>query len=200
MSLSQSVKNRIKRKPDMWVFSALDFADLGDRGAVDRVLSRLYKDGIVIRVYQGIYMKPYQSKLFPDMKAVAPINDVLSVMAKKDNVVITDTNTHATNILGLTNVVQAKPVYLTTGKTRDINIDGVQVKLKNMGGKLSQWVKSPAFAAVQAMTWLGKDMFDNNPDLKFKLWKNIPSKAQYDLVRHQKRLPVWTQKLIKDVA
>lgn len=195
MSLSQSIKNRIKRKPDLWVFSAADFTDLGPRTAAEKVLSRSYKANLITRVSQGLYMRPVNSSLF-GLSAPAPLDHVVKAIARKDGVFITNSNAYSTNALKLTNVIQAKPVYLTTGKSRYISIGKRNVYLKNMGSKLSKWIGSPAFTSVQALLWLGNDMLSNTPDLRKRFWTNISDQSKADLIKNRNKLPLWAQTVI----
>jgi hypothetical protein len=47
----------------LWVLSAKDFLDLGNRAAVDQSLSRLYRDGTLRRVGRGLYDWPRISRV-----------------------------------------------------------------------------------------------------------------------------------------
>lgn len=195
MSLSQSIKNRIKRKPDLWVFSAADFIDLGSRSAAEKVLSRTCKAGLIDRVYQGLYMQPVVSPMF-DLNLPAPMDRIVDAIGRKDGSFVSNSNADAANALKLTNVVQARPFYLTTGKSRFITIGTRKAYLKNMGNKLAKWVDSPAFGSVQALFWLGNDMLSNNADLRDRFWSNISVQAKTDLIKNKNKLPVWAQTVI----
>lgn len=51
---------RIKAREDGWVFSPIDFVDLGSRDAVDKALSRMAAGGTIRRVARGLYDVPGQ--------------------------------------------------------------------------------------------------------------------------------------------
>jgi len=62
-SITDKITARIRRRKPGWVFSPKDLLDVGTRAAVDQVLSRLVRQGMIRRVDRGIYYYPKISKL-----------------------------------------------------------------------------------------------------------------------------------------
>jgi len=199
-TVSQSVKDRISKKPELSVFSTADFLDVGTRSSIGSVLSRLNQLGVVERVYSGVYAKPSNRTVY-GFKFRAQMDCIVLAIARKEGVVIKTPSLDATNILHLTNCVQARMEYLTTGKSRTIIVRGVKIKLKHMGSKLMQWLDSPAltFMAVQAIYWLGERILKDD-DLALRLLNNIDEPARRDLLDNIERLPVWAQRTLEKVA
>ena len=53
---------------------------LGSRAAVDQALSRLARKGELVRVYQGVYVRPIQTRFGPRLPAVDKVLASLSAL------------------------------------------------------------------------------------------------------------------------
>jgi hypothetical protein len=74
--------SRIYGNGEGWAFSQADFADLGRRSAVDSVLHRREKEGLIRRVLRGIYDYPRFSTLLG--QTLSPDTDQLAhALARK---------------------------------------------------------------------------------------------------------------------
>lgn len=83
-SLRSRLLARISSNPnEVWVPS--DFADLGNRSAIDKTLQRLVKRGSLRRINRGLYDCPRMGKLtaFP---AVADYRAVIRAVTRRDQV------------------------------------------------------------------------------------------------------------------
>ena len=75
-----------------------DFAHLNNDGLVTRALSRLEKEGVLIRLSQGLYLYPLQNKF----GVLRPsIEDIAYAIAEKDKARIIPSGLTALNKLGL---------------------------------------------------------------------------------------------------
>ena len=102
---------RIKRKQkDRWVFSAIDFADIGDRKSVSRALSRLAKRGVIARLCPGFYHAFIFLKL---TNRPAPANhyNFLAAYSQLYELKILQHDLYFANGLGLTYAVLSKIIY-----------------------------------------------------------------------------------------
>ena len=100
----------------LWVLSAKDFLDLGNRAAVDQSLSRLYRDGTLRRVGRGLYDWPRISRVLGH-PAPVDLDAAVAAIARRDNIRIMPDGLTAAHRLGLTHAVPAKVVYWTDGST-----------------------------------------------------------------------------------
>ncbi|MFA6038078.1 MAG: DUF6088 family protein [Legionellales bacterium] len=156
-SITAQITNRIKRKKPGWVFSPKDFLDVGTRAAVDQVLSRLVKQNMIRRLDRGIYDYPKQSKL---LGTLSPTPDnIARAMASGDQ--IFPSGARATNILGLSTQVPAKPSYLTNTTVRRRRVAGYTIQLKRARVALLSNVPYHANLALQALSYLGRNNIDN---------------------------------------
>ncbi len=90
------------------VLSPKEFLHLASRAAVDQALSRLAKEGRLLRVVRGSYVAPVSSRF--GTRAPAP-EKVVQALAAQTGEVVTPHGAHAANALGLTAAV-ANPAGL----------------------------------------------------------------------------------------
>lgn len=159
LSVDNRVLKRIRGRGRGAVFVPGDFLDLGSRQAIDLVLHRLTKRGLIRRVARGLYDYP---KTHPQLGVLAPTTDaIVKALAGKDKLRLQPTGAYAANLLRLSEQVPAKIVFLTDGPTRKIAIGRREIVLqqttpKNMAaGRTSGLV-------IQALRYLGRTHVTEN--------------------------------------
>lgn len=103
-SIANKVINRIYGHGRGWAFTPKDFADLGERSAIDISLNRLIKKGTIRRIMRGIYDYPRISKLFNAPASPEP-DQIAHAIAKIHSWSISPSGETALNILGLSTQV-----------------------------------------------------------------------------------------------
>ena len=117
-SVDSKILARIKRRGPGSVVVPADFLDLGSRQAIGVALHRLAKDGTIRRLARGVYDLP---KTHPLMGELSPtIEDVAKSLADRDRIRLQPTGAYALNLLGLSEQVPAKVVFLTEGPSRTV--------------------------------------------------------------------------------
>ncbi|MDR1145700.1 MAG: DUF6088 family protein [Verrucomicrobiales bacterium] len=153
-TVDKSVVSRIYGNGRGWAFSPNQFLDLGGRQAVDVTLHRLAKAGTIRRLARGLYDYP---KHHPTFGTLSPDPDaVAKALAGKHGVRLQPSGAYAANLLGLSEQVPAKIVFLTDGPSKRIKLDAQEISLKRtaprnlaMAGRLNGLV-------IQALRYLGK--------------------------------------------
>ncbi len=84
MSIEEKILQRIKTFPKGELFLPADFSDLGSSEAVRLSLFRLEKEGVIMRVAQGIYVRPKESELIG--KLIPTAEEVAEAIAKRDRI------------------------------------------------------------------------------------------------------------------
>ena len=103
--LSVTLLGRVNSRASGALFSPRMFDDLGNRAAVDQVLSRLTKAGKIRRIARGIYDIP---KTHPTLGALSPDPDAIAKsIAVQAGYRLQPTPAHAANALGLSTQVPA---------------------------------------------------------------------------------------------
>lgn len=154
-----TITKRIRAKQRGWVFTPKDFLDVGTRAAVDQVLSRLVKKGVIRRLDRGMYDYPKQH---PTLGTLSPSADNLAqALSAKSGDTVFPSGAMAANILGLSTQVPAKPMYLTNGQSRTKKVAGRTITLKHARVPILDHLSDVANFALQALSYLGKDNIDD---------------------------------------
>ena len=154
--IEQAMSERIKARGDGWVFSSVDFVDLGNRNAVDKALSRMTANGSVRRLARGLYDVP---KRHPLVGLTAPsIDQVAKAVAGKSGTRLQPTGAYAANLLGLSDQVPAKVVFLTDGRSKRIQLGKLTIALKQTSPRIMATSGTISGSIIQALRYLGKDL------------------------------------------
>ncbi len=125
---------------------------LGGRAAVDQALSRLARKGELMRIYQGVYVRPVQTRFGPRPPALEIVLASLSALWGET---IVPCGGMAANALGLTTQVPIRSVYLTSGPNRKLRLGELVVELRHAPRWQMTAPHRPAGEAVRALAWLG---------------------------------------------
>ena len=125
-TISDKIKNKIKRGKRGKLYFISDFSKLGDKKTVSRILLQLSKSNFVVRLLRGVYYYPIINKKFGMM--FCSWEDIAKEIAKRKNMRLAKTAWYAQNKLGLSTQVPCNVVYMTDGKSRTIyNLKGRRV-------------------------------------------------------------------------
>jgi hypothetical protein len=142
------------------VFSPGEFRELGDPRFVGVALGRLVSAGTIRRLARGLYDYP---KSHAVIGTLAPSPDAIAkALVGRHNLRLLPSGAYAANLLGLSEQVPAKIVFLTDGPSRTVRVGNQEIRLKqttprNMGvaGRTSGLV-------IQALRHLGKQHVDDS--------------------------------------
>ncbi|MDE2999058.1 MAG: DUF6088 family protein [Gemmatimonadota bacterium] len=127
---------------------------MGSRAAIDQALSRLARKGEILRVCQGVYVRPIQTRFGPRPPSVEKVIASLSALWSET---IVPCGGAAANALGLTTQVPVRSVYLTSGPARRLFLGKLTVELRHAPRWQLAAPHRPAGAVVRALSWLGPD-------------------------------------------
>ena len=156
---SQTVKNkvlrRIRGKGRGWAFTPLHFLDLGTRANVGMALKSLCDRGQIRRLAPGLYDYPRQH---PNLGDLSPTPEQIAhALADKDSSRIKPSGAYAANLLGLSEQVPARVVFLTDATDRRITIGRQEIILKRTTPKNMATAGRTSGLVIQALRYLGKD-------------------------------------------
>ena len=127
--LTKQIRERIELQGENTLYMVRDFADLNNDGLVTRALSRLEKEGMLVRISQGIYLYPMRNR-FGILKP--SIDDIAVAIAQKDKAGIIPSGLTALNKLALSTQVTMNAVYLTDATAREIKIGNSTIVFKQL--------------------------------------------------------------------
>lgn len=193
MSIQEKIAAQIHALPEGELLLPSDFSDLGSSEAVRLALFRLEKAGIIVRVAQGIYVRPKISKWIGPISPSA--EEVAEAIAKRDRIRTVPTGSYALNAVGLSTQVPMNIVLLTDGSPREIKVGKRTIKFKRTTpknllakGKISRLV-------IQALKEIGNG--NVTEDEGKKIFELLKKEDEKDLKHDIALAPVWIQKMIK---
>lgn len=153
-SIESQMLARIVRKGRGAVVTTSDFADLGPRASIDQALSRAVREGRIRRLARGVYDHP---RRHPRLGLLAPsMDDVARALAGRDASRIQPSGAHAANLLGLSDQVPVRAVYLTDGRSRTVQVGRRTVVLKKTTPRNMATAGRISGTVIQALRWLGR--------------------------------------------
>lgn len=192
-SVENQIEKSIKSKPKGSLVLPSDFLLYGTSKAVQKSLERLEDKGVIIRVAQGIYVRPKISKLIGPLTPSA--EEVAEAIAKRDRIRTVPTGSYALNALGLSTQVPMNIVLLTDGSPREIKVGKRTIKFKKTTpknllakGKISRLV-------IQALKEIGNGKVKE--DEEQKIVELLKKEDEKDLKHDIALAPVWIQKIMK---
>ncbi|HLB34155.1 MAG TPA: DUF6088 family protein [Chthoniobacterales bacterium] len=178
------------------VFVPTDFLSFGSRQAVDIALYRLVRKGTIRRLARGIYdfpkVHPKLGKLLPSPEKIA------KALVGRDGTRIQPTGAYAANILGLSEQVPAKVVFLTDGSSRTVKIGATTIQLRRTTPKNMVMAGRLSGLLVQALRELGKDHI--TPERIEHLKRTIPLDARQKLLKDIRFTPEWMHSIFRKLA
>ena len=153
-SLPSQILNHANESPEGALLCPSALLHLGSRAAVDQALSRLSRKGKLMRVCQGVYVRPIQNRFGLRPPSVQKVLTSLSTLWGET---IVPCGGMAANALGLTTQVPIRSVHLTSGPDRVLKLGGLTVELRHAPRWQLTAPHRPAGEVVRALAWLGPE-------------------------------------------
>lgn len=138
-----------------WVFTPRHLLDLASRPAITSALRRQTEAGAIRQLGRGLYDYP---KLHPTLGALAPTPEALAkAMAGRDRVRLQPSGAYAANLVGLSEQVPAKVVFLTDGPSRINQVGPMTLQLRRTTPRNMAAAGRPSGLVIQALRHLGAE-------------------------------------------
>jgi len=194
--IDRAMLARIKARGDGWVFSPTDFLELGSRDAVDKALSRMAATGTIRRVVRGLYDVPRQH---PIVGMTAPsVDKVARALAGKAGTRLQPTGAYAANLLGLSDQVPAKVVFLTDGRSKRVRLGNLDIVLKQTSPRNMATAGRISGLVIQALRYLGKAHV--NGDTVNRLDRKLSPDDRKQLSKDLTYAPAWVADIMRRLA
>ncbi|MGB3836260.1 DUF6088 family protein [Castellaniella sp.] len=189
-SLPKAILQHARSLPEGGVLSPKEFLHLGSRSAVDQAFSRFAKQGKLLRVARGAYTAPVNSRF--GSRAPAP-EKIIQSLAEHNGEVVVPHGASAANTLGLTQQVPIREVYLTSGRTRKLQIDHSEILVKHAPRWMLALGERQAGTAVRALAWIGPAFAQQS---LASLRRTLPAAEWQALALARAALPGWMAQAI----
>ena len=151
-SLPKRIMEHASGLPEATPICPAALLHLGKRAAVDQALARLARAGRLMRICQGVYMHPVETRFGPCPPRIGKALDALSELWGET---IVACGGSAANRLGLTAQNPVREVYLTSGRSRRLQFGRVTVELRHAPRWQLAAPRRKAGEVIRALAWLG---------------------------------------------
>ena len=186
-SIDNKVVSRIYGKKRGWVFTQNHFHDLGNHKTVAKALERLVDSGTIRRLARGLYDYPEKHPKLGYLPA--DYESIARALAGRDKLRIQPSGAYAANLLGLTEQVPAKIVFLTDGPNRTVQINKQQIVLKRTTPKNMATAGRISGLIIQALRHLGQNHVDDS--IIELLKKRLSANDKHRLINDIRFTPAW---------
>ena len=160
-SLPERIMEHAEATPEATPICPTALLHLGKQGAVNQALSRLARSGRLMRICQGIYMRPIQTRFG---RCAPSIYKSLQALSELWGETIVPNGGGAANWLGLTTQNPVRSVYLTSGRNRRLYFAKHPVDLRHA----PRWQLAAPYrmagVVIRALAWLGPEEIEDSLD------------------------------------
>ncbi|ABK15918.1 DUF6088 family protein [Syntrophobacter fumaroxidans] len=195
-SVDSKIRNRIRRCGKGCVVTPRDFLDLGSRKAVDVALHRLVNEGSLRRLSRGLYDNP---RVDPDLGTLSPtIDSVVNALKGRDKIRLQPSGGYAANLLGLSEQVPTKIVFLTDGPKRQVRLGKQLIILKQTTPRTMATAGRVSGLVIQALRQLGQRRVDAS--VVKRLRDQLSTQDKKQLLRDLRYAPAWIADKMRLIA
>jgi len=190
-----ALREKILLLPDYAVIFRSDYPDYHAE-FVGSVLAELTKEEKLLKVAQGIYVKPAISRF----GLVAPsVGKIVQAIAVRDHAEVMPSGMTALNALGLSTQVPMKYVYLTSGSKRTIKMKETSIVLKTAAPRFFSYETKLIGMLVQALKALKEENVEEEELVQMRILVGKEPDREA-LVRDVLRMPAWMKRMVKPMV
>lgn len=195
-SIDSKIQSRIYGRGKGCVVTPGDFLDLGSRQAVDLALHRLAKKGTLRRLARGLYDYPRND---PALGLLSPtIDTIVKALKGRDKILLQPFGGYAANLLGLSDQVPMKIVFLTDGPARSVQIGKQIIMLKHTTPRAMATAGRVSGLVIQALRHIGQRHVDDA--VLARLQRRLSASDKKVLLRDLRYAPAWIAAILRRVA
>ena len=195
--ITTRVKSSISKLSDGIAFASNSFNLVNvNKNSIEKELSRLNTDGTIKRFRKGIYYKPKHSSLFGEI--LPSPTSIAHAIAKLNGAYLVPDGSMALNMLGLSDQVPMKYIYLNDKLHKSEFVGNTEIKFKRINSKKLTTSNKQVALILSAIEYLGRSAFTDK-----NIINNFASKLSVDdikdLDKASKGYPLWTQDRVKEI-
>lgn len=195
-SVEKQMLARIRGYGRGWVFTPRHFLDLASRPALTSALLRQTEAGTIRQLARGLYDYP---KRHPSLGPLSPTPEAIAkAMAGRDRVRLLPSGAYAANLLGLSEQVPAKIVFLTDGASRLVKVGALTLQLRRTAPRNMAAAGRASGLVIQALRHFGAAHV--TPERIARLRRTLSSADRAALLKDLPLAPAWMHRAIKEIA
>ena len=184
-SLPKRIMEYAEGLPEATPLSPGGLLHLGNRGAIDQALSRLARSGKLMRICQGIYMRPVETRFGVRGPRIAKALAALSALWGET---IVPCGGAAANSLGLTAQNPVRMVYLTSGPGKRLHFGAHTVELRHAPHWQLAAPHRKAGKLLRALAWLGPEEVEDGLEA---VLPTLSAEDRDELLAARALMPSW---------
>lgn len=193
-SVVEAVKNRILGRGRGWCFTPKHFLDLNSSTGVRTALSRLEKEKMIRRLAQGLYEYPREHS---DLGVLPPqVEEIAKAVAEKNGIRVQPSGAYAANLVGLTEQVPGKVIFLTNGPSRKLRVGKLEIIFRTAREKTLH-ASGRVGLVIQALRNLGQANIDQTA--RARAQRFLKDVSQQEVTRNLKYAPQWVRDVILEI-
>ena len=178
------------------VYTPGDFLDLGSRTAVDKALARAARTGRIRKLGRGLYDDPRRDS---SGNPLMPTTDaIIRAIVGRDAIRVQPSGAHAANLLGLSEQVPVRMVFLTDGRGRTVTIGRRTLVLRHTHPRQMAMAGRKSGTIIQALRWLGRKHVDQA--VRRTLRRQLGPQDRRELLRAIRYAPGWIAEILRELA
>ena len=195
-SLDRQIRDRVDEMGRGTCFTPSSFLDLAQRDSIWVALSRLASKGVIRRLSRGLYDFP---KRHTSMGLLSPHpEEVARALSERDASRVQPSGAYAANILGLSEQVPARIVFLTDGPARRVRVGSQEIILKNTTPRNMATAARITGTVIQALRHIGASQITEQDIKHLRALLSADDKAQ--LRADRVYAPGWMHAIIDAIA
>ena len=193
-TLPERVLATARALPEGTPIGARELLHLGRRATVDQALSRLSKEGVLLRVARGLYVAPVQGKFG---SRPPYISTVVEGLAAHRGERVARAGAMAANSLGLTTQVPVREVFLTSGRSGRLLFGRQTAELRHAPSWQLLLPGRAAGDVLRAIAWLGPERAGE----AIAVARNrLQPNEVNDLIAMRAHLPTWVAQYVSSLV
>ena len=184
-SLPSRIMEHAETLPEATPLCPGNLLHLGSRAAVDQVLSRLARSGKLLRICQGVYMRPIETRFG---RCAPSIHKALAALSALWGETIVSSGGSAANCLGLTMQNPVRSVYLTSGPNRRLHFGAHPIELRHTPRWQLSAPHHKAGQVIRALAWLGREEVEDALDA---VLPSLSAEDLDELYAARAVMPIW---------
>ena len=183
--LSHRIMEHAEALPEATPLCPAALLHLANRAAVDQALSRLARSGDLMRICQGVYMRPIETRF----GVRAPrVSQAVAALSKMWGETIVPCGGAAANRLRLTTQNPVRSVYLTSGPNRRLHFGSSMVELRHAPRWQLAAPHRKAGDVVRALAWLGPEEVEDGLE---SVLSTLSDGDRDELAAARAVMPIW---------
>ncbi|WP_113663992.1 DUF6088 family protein [Pedobacter nanyangensis] len=187
MSFHKQIIQYVDKAKGGQILLPTDFRGLGTDSAIKMSLSRICKEGQIVRLCHGVYLRSIKGG--KNQNKEMDMHQVALIIAKKENVKICPSENYALFLLGLENQRPEVITFVTDGEPKRLTIHGKLLIFKSTTPRKLSAENPLVGLTIQSLEFLGKNNI--SAEILSKVKQKLQGIDQKVLVSDISKAPAW---------